>query len=667
MKKLILWLALFLSPGLACAQSYLPGVPSSNGYGSAGQCLTSNGAFPTLPSFQNCAGGGGGSPGGTSGQLQYNNANAFGGITNPGTANEFLVSAASTATAPSFATGAALGLAYLANANTWSLAQTFTSGITIGNITGSTQCLQVNTSGVVSGTGSACGSGGSTAFSALTSGTNTSAAMVVGAGGSLNFTSSGTINASTLLGNTWASPGAIGGTTAAAGSFTTLNLSGNLTSNITGSTQCVQASSAGVLSGTGSACGSGGSTAFSALTTGTNTTATMTVGAGGTLTYTSTGVVNANEIIGLTFPTLVSSDCLTNNGSTLSWGSCSGSAAAFSAITTGTNTSATMTVGSGGSLTFTGSGVVNSNEANGGTYPVSACVQATNSSSQPATTAAGAGLGCTSNVLAVISSNRTVTGTTDTIVCPSGSTANDGAGTVYYTSSSSTAVTLPQAIGNCAYGFGVTVQNNGTGTVTITPTTSTINGASTLTLAAGRGAYIETDKTSGNYDVANSTALVSGGGGVTSFTGDGNLLSNSASTGAVTATLANAAADSLWGNTSGSSGAPGYHAVNSVALADLINTTAVTLSGCTPSASTLGPHGGTFTQPATPCTTVTLTFAVTAGHGWNCVMGDVTQTNAGTYIPPVVQASNSTTTCVIPIPSAMRTTGDVLNPQGALY
>jgi hypothetical protein len=41
------------------------------------------------------------------------------------------------------------------------------------------------------------------------------------------------------------------------GYVTTLNLNGNLTTNITGSTQCVQANSAGVLSGTGSACGSG--------------------------------------------------------------------------------------------------------------------------------------------------------------------------------------------------------------------------------------------------------------------------------------------------------------------------------------------------------------------------------------------------------------------------
>lgn len=57
------------------------------------------------------------------------------------------------------------------------------------------------------------GGGGAPPFSAITSGTNTGAAMVVDSGASLGFTGSGTINASTLLGNTWGAPGAIGGVT----------------------------------------------------------------------------------------------------------------------------------------------------------------------------------------------------------------------------------------------------------------------------------------------------------------------------------------------------------------------------------------------------------------------------------------------------------------------
>ena len=47
-------------------------------------------------------------------------------------------------------------------------------------------------------------------------------------------------------------------------------------------------------------------------------------------------------------------------------------------------------------------------------------------------------------------------------------------------------------------------------------------------------------------------------GGVSSFTGDGGLLNNSASTGAVTDTLANAPAYSIWQNQTSSSAAPGY-------------------------------------------------------------------------------------------------------------
>jgi hypothetical protein len=52
-----------------------------------------------------------------------------------------------------------------------------------------------------------------------------------------------------------------------------------------------------------------------------------------------------------------------------------------------------------------------------------------------------------------------------------------------------------------------------------------------------------------------------GGGGVTSFTGDGALLSNSGSTGAVTATLANAGAHKYWGNNTGSPTTPAYVAL----------------------------------------------------------------------------------------------------------
>jgi len=55
------------------------------------------------------------------------------------------------------------------------------------------------------------------AFNFIDSGTNTTAAMVVGSGASLGFTAPGTINASTLNGATFASPGSIGSTTPGTG------------------------------------------------------------------------------------------------------------------------------------------------------------------------------------------------------------------------------------------------------------------------------------------------------------------------------------------------------------------------------------------------------------------------------------------------------------------
>lgn len=65
----------------------------------------------------------------------------------------------------------------LGNANTWTGKQTFnTTAPTFGTITGSTQCLHVDTTGLLSGTGSDCGSGGSgltIGSTTITSGTDT--------------------------------------------------------------------------------------------------------------------------------------------------------------------------------------------------------------------------------------------------------------------------------------------------------------------------------------------------------------------------------------------------------------------------------------------------------------------------------------------------------------
>lgn len=119
---------------------------------------------------------------------------------------------------------------------------------------------------------------------------------------------------------------------------------------------------------------------------------------------------------------------------------------------------------------------------------------------------------------------------------------------------------------------GVGVQDSGTALSALAllnnPTfTGTINGAAeTLTGNLTLSGLNATGTVSGSWCSTSAGLFVykvganceAGSGGVTSFSGDGALLSNSSSTGAVTSTLANAGADTVWGNATGSSAAPGY-------------------------------------------------------------------------------------------------------------
>lgn len=104
------------------------------------------------------------------------------------------------------------------------LAADITGQLPIGNVGSAglsgTSPIAISAAGAISC--STCTTG-SLSFGNLTSGTNTvPAAMVIGNGSSLDVSGTGTNNATTLGGATFAAPGAIGGGTPGSGAFTTL-------------------------------------------------------------------------------------------------------------------------------------------------------------------------------------------------------------------------------------------------------------------------------------------------------------------------------------------------------------------------------------------------------------------------------------------------------------
>lgn len=80
---------------------------------------------------------------------------------------------------------------------------------------------------------------------------------------------------------------------------------------------------------------------------------------------------------GSAVPTLASG-YLHYNGTSFLWDTPAGGAPSFSAITTGTNTTATMTIQNPASLTFSGTGTINANRINGAQVPVTQTVVGTN-------------------------------------------------------------------------------------------------------------------------------------------------------------------------------------------------------------------------------------------------------------------------------------------------
>ena len=156
-----------------------------------------------------------------------------------------------------------------------------------------------------------------------------------------------------------------------------------------------------------------------------------------------------------------------------------------------------------------------------------------------------------------------------------------------------------------------------------------------------------------NADLANSATTVNGQtctlggtctvtatGGVSSFTGDGVLINNSASTGAVTDTLVNAPANTVLGNNTGSSTAPAYQtSINvsgTVTAASHIPTsaTAPTNGMYLPAANTVGISSNSVQQE---------TLAATASSSVNTAVA--TQA-AGIYLPFSTNAGRTVGTIV---------------------
>jgi hypothetical protein len=511
--------------------------------------------------------------------------------------------------------------------------------------------------GLFSGTSDAshCLSGAATLVTCTNISVPTSAA-VLGSNSSNQLISATTTGTGSVV---LASAPTLVAPTLGAASATSLSLSGALTSNITGSTQCVHANSAGILSGTGSDCGAGGgSSAFSALTGGTNTAAAMVVGTGASLTVTGSGTIAATNTTGVNGGSVpVSAAVLGSNSSgqlisATTTGSGSNVLATSPTLVTpalGTPSALTLTNATG--LPLSGLSTITSGDLLG------------NSGSGNAAIPILGGLSLTSSGLGASYSIRTVSGTTDTIL------SSDCANGVQYTSSSAVAVTLPQATSSFA-ACNVDVIAAGTGTVTVTPTTSTINSGSTLSVAGSRSANITA--ASGNY-VATGTALVSGSGSGTVNSGTTNQVAVYSSSGTAVSgatTLPTAAMPALTGDVTNTAGslATTVGKVNGAAVPtsasvlgsnssnQLIAATTVsylidagttftlgTGTGACATTSTLtgGTAAGAFTCTGTTGASTQIVNLPTAGHGWSCSFSDETTANT------LRQSGHATTTATM--------------------
>jgi hypothetical protein len=346
------------------------------------------------------------------------------------------------------------------------------SGLVLSGITGSTQCLQVNSGGTVSGTGSACGSGSSGISGGVSgqvaifgSATTITSGIALGTTGSdIPQLSGGLLNNSVV---NWAAPGAIGSGTPNTGSFTTLAASSTVTfPGIEGAgTYCVQVSATGVLSNTGAACGSGSGAVNSVSNSDSTLVFSPTTGA----VVGSLNLANANAWTALqTFGTHISIGGVTATGATGTGN------VVFSASPTLTGTLIAANMNTSGTVTMTGIEAASS----------TSCLQISTSGSVTNTgTACGAGGSGLSGVNKQTSSYTAVSG--------------DNNKAIPFDCSSTCSLTLPTSVP--AAPWTVFAMDWGVTTISIIPTSGAhlyaVSGADlgTGTLNPGMGLSIWSD------------------------------------------------------------------------------------------------------------------------------------------------------------------------------
>lgn len=442
-------------------------------------------------------------------------------------------------------------------------------------------------------TTSGCPGGGGTPFSSLTGGTNTIMAAVVGSGASLTTSGTGSIAATTAL--TWATPRLLAGNSVNGGANAPFGnkfvVQGTVDSGLTGA-QFLGALATGIVRNT--------------VTTGVLTSSELS---GDAITSGSNGVtvvnINGNSVpaSAVNHQILVATAASVTAWKTLP--DCVGSSNALN-FTQATNIFTCLSIS-----TLTNPMTTLGDEIYGGPAgAVTRLIGPTGPNSVPQSLIeipfAGAATAPVWSIQGV--PIDTQTGTTFTIP------ASDDVHLITISNASPVAVAGTNMLTN---NYAFSLYNLGAGLGTYTAASGTVNGSggtaiipqfwfglaytdntnTIFPVMPTVKAFPNCTDTGGNHlNFTSATGALSCGtsgpaANVTSITGDGALYNNSLSAGAVTLTLANAAAHKFWGNNTGSPATPGYQ---SIGTGDLPTLTIANLAAGSASAVSTFPGGDLF-------------------------------------------------------------------------